>query len=257
MKKDAVNIIEKTHNLIIDIGNSHVKFLCFSRVFFNIDELIEFIEEEYGRNQILINIVIVSSVPQKNEFFLEASKEACLLNQIKTNRCQIFTKDSQNLISGFYEDIGSDRVAKLIGARAMFPENNLILMDFGTATTVSILSHDNVFLGGFIALGLKSSLKAISDYCAALEDFSKEDLKEFFFEDNDVLSPREAILQGTTQAHIGLVNQWLFKAKKIVEASKSAKTLISTICTGGEAGYFMKYFDYYRSDVELIEACFT
>jgi len=49
--------------------------------------------------------------------------------------------------------LGADRVAAALGARAAFPGRNVIVVDFGTATTVTALSREGVVLGGAIIPG--------------------------------------------------------------------------------------------------------
>jgi type III pantothenate kinase len=49
--------------------------------------------------------------------------------------------------------LGTDRWAALIGARALYPERELLIASFGTATTIDHLSADGEFDGGVILPG--------------------------------------------------------------------------------------------------------
>lgn len=51
--------------------------------------------------------------------------------------------------------LGSDRFASLIGARFLFPDENLVVATCGTATTIDTLRADGIFLGGMILPGLR------------------------------------------------------------------------------------------------------
>ena len=54
-------------------------------------------------------------------------------------------------VTNCYEEpsaLGSDRWAGLIGARAAFPGENLLIATFGTATTLEALCADGTFTGG-------------------------------------------------------------------------------------------------------------
>lgn len=50
--------------------------------------------------------------------------------------------------------LGADRLAAALGARALFPKKNLVVVDCGTATTVTALHRDGTLLGGAILPGL-------------------------------------------------------------------------------------------------------
>jgi|GEM_PF-452186 len=50
--------------------------------------------------------------------------------------------------------IGADRVAAALGARKLYPRQNCIIIDCGTATTLTFLSRDGTLLGGAILPGL-------------------------------------------------------------------------------------------------------
>ena len=50
--------------------------------------------------------------------------------------------------------LGTDRLAAALGARALHPAKNLLIVDAGTATTVTALSRDGNLLGGAILPGL-------------------------------------------------------------------------------------------------------
>jgi len=52
------------------------------------------------------------------------------------------------------EQLGCDRFASLLGARGLFPEQSLIIVTAGTATTIDALHASGQFLGGMILPGL-------------------------------------------------------------------------------------------------------
>lgn len=59
------------------------------------------------------------------------------------------------------EKLGCDRIADCAAAAALYPLPAVVI-DFGTATTISVIGRGAVFLGGAIAPGLKMSAKALS-----------------------------------------------------------------------------------------------
>lgn len=73
---------------------------------------------------------------------------------------KIVTKDPR--------EVGADRIADAIGALKMFPGRNLIVVDFGTATTLTAITRDGEFLGGNILPGVRLALEALVEKTAKL-----------------------------------------------------------------------------------------
>lgn len=64
--------------------------------------------------------------------------------------------------------LGSDRWAGMIGARAAFPGEPLLIATFGTATTLEALNADGVFVGGLIAPGWSLMMRSLGEHTAQL-----------------------------------------------------------------------------------------
>jgi len=58
-------------------------------------------------------------------------------------------------------EVGADRIANAIAGIDMFPDENLILVDLGTATTLCAVGKDRSYRGGVILPGLKMSMQAL------------------------------------------------------------------------------------------------
>ncbi len=63
--------------------------------------------------------------------------------------------------------VGADRLVNTVGAHDRYG-GNLIVVDFGTATTFDVVGADGAYEGGVIAPGVNLSLKALHDAAAAL-----------------------------------------------------------------------------------------
>jgi type III pantothenate kinase len=63
--------------------------------------------------------------------------------------------------------VGADRLVNCVGAFDRYG-GNLIVVDFGTATTFDVVGADGAYEGGVIAPGVNLSLKALHDAAAAL-----------------------------------------------------------------------------------------
>ncbi|MFD1558906.1 type III pantothenate kinase [Paraburkholderia silviterrae] len=64
--------------------------------------------------------------------------------------------------------LGSDRWAGMIGARAAFPDEPLLIATFGTATTLEALRADGTFVGGLIAPGWTLMMRSLGEHTAQL-----------------------------------------------------------------------------------------
>jgi type III pantothenate kinase len=65
-------------------------------------------------------------------------------------------------------EVGADKIANAIGAVQRFPERNLLIIDFGTATTLCAVTKDKEYLGGIITPGMNISMEALESQTARL-----------------------------------------------------------------------------------------
>ncbi len=63
--------------------------------------------------------------------------------------------------------VGPDRLVNTAGAYSRYG-GNLVVLDFGTATTFDVVDHDGAYIGGVIAPGVNLSLEALHQAAAAL-----------------------------------------------------------------------------------------
>jgi len=86
------------------------------------------------------------------------------------------------------ESLGSDRWAGMIGARAAFPDENLLIATFGTATTLEALRQDGTFTGGLIAPGWLLMMRALGEHTAQLPTLGTSGLQDALAGDNPALA---------------------------------------------------------------------
>jgi type III pantothenate kinase len=65
-------------------------------------------------------------------------------------------------------EVGADRIANVIGATQLFPDKNLVIVDFGTATTYCAVSAERDYLGGLIMPGFRLSMESLESGTAKL-----------------------------------------------------------------------------------------
>jgi type III pantothenate kinase len=59
-------------------------------------------------------------------------------------------------------ELGADRVCAAAGARHLFPDRNILVFDFGTATTANVILREGIFAGGAILPGIQMTLDALA-----------------------------------------------------------------------------------------------
>lgn len=59
------------------------------------------------------------------------------------------------------QEVGTDRIANAIAGTHLYPDQNLLIIDMGTATTVCAISRDRLYKGGVILPGLRMSMQAL------------------------------------------------------------------------------------------------
>lgn len=65
-------------------------------------------------------------------------------------------------------EVGSDRIANSLACAHLHPERNLVIVDFGTATTICVVNKDREYLGGSILPGVRMSMQALETQTAKL-----------------------------------------------------------------------------------------
>jgi type III pantothenate kinase len=65
-------------------------------------------------------------------------------------------------------EVGGDKIANAIGGVTLFPGRNLIIVDFGTATTLCAVSSEREYLGGMITPGMHTSMASLESGTARL-----------------------------------------------------------------------------------------
>ena len=126
-------------------------------------------------------------------------------------------------------ELGADRVANSVAATDYFPDKNIIIVDFGTATTLCTLSANTAYLGGAILPGIKLSMESLSKNAAKLSDV-------------DIAVPSSALGKTTSlQLQSGLVYGQLGAIKEISrrinkQVFQSDPALL--VSTGGYAHLF-------------------
>jgi type III pantothenate kinase len=99
--------------------------------------------------------------------------------------------------------LGADRLANVVAAWKFYGQKQpVIVIDYGTATTLEAVLPDGTFVGGFICLGLGKVLSALHVETASLPEVGLNDNHERKLK--LALNTQHAIASGAILAHVGL-----------------------------------------------------
>ena len=135
------------------------------------------------------------------------------------------------LINGYDtpQTLGQDRIAAAIGASYLCPNENLLIIDAGSAITYDFVSDQNVYLGGNITAGIKMRLKALHSMTKKLPLVQA---------DENELIP--LIAKNTRDAIVaGVVRGVAFEVKGYMRAMDEQVGHSVTFLTGGNAPYIL------------------
>ena len=123
--------------------------------------------------------------------------------------------------------LGADRLAAAVGAWAMEPDSDVMVVDFGTAITIDYVI-DGEFRGGNISPGVTTRFRSLSDYTACLP----------------LCEPTEEVLEyGRTTVEAieqGVMRGVEHEIRGYIEAFSKENDKKRIIFTGGDAKYFVK-----------------
>ncbi len=143
------------------------------------------------------------------------------------------------------KEVGSDRISTAIAACEGFPNQDLLIIDFGTATTVDAVNKDKEYLGGAILAGIKINAEALEDRTAKLPSVQITKPKSAVGK-----STVESIQSGLYFGTLGAVREILNRIKAETFGDKQKPVVIAT---GGLAQLFKDedLFDVEISDLVL------
>jgi len=228
--------------LCLDVGNTQVyggifangkillHFRYNSKSTYSSDQHGIFLKSILRENNVNSNairhIAICSVVPN-----MDYSLRAACIKYFSINPFFLQADAKTGLDIKYYnpKEVGADRIANAIAAVDEFPNQNIIVVDFGTATTICVISAQKEYLGGLILAGIQLSMNALQTNTAKL--FPVE-----------IVQPRNVIGQSTTESiQSGLYYSQLATIKEIsnyICANQFANSKPVIIGTGGFAHLF-------------------
>lgn len=142
------------------------------------------------------------------------------------------------------QELGADRVANAVGALALYPNQNLVLFDLGTANTACIISKEKEYLGGLITPGIRLSMEVLEMRTAKLPAV-------------EIKVPTTVFGKNTIeQIQAGLYYSTLGAVKEVITAAKGffKEEPLLIVGTGGFSKLFehAQIFDIIEPDLVLV-----
>lgn len=228
--------------LVIDIGNTNISIGLFKNNKLigngaiqtiknrNLDDyavdLVEFFLNKKINCLEINSAIIASVVPYLNKTI----KDAIIKFTGDDTQVKIIGEDKVKLNinnrTSKPSEVGHDRLVNAIAAHTKY-QNDLIVIDFGTAITFDVVNKDCEYLGGAIFPGINMSVKALHENTAKLPivNFAKS---------------KKVIGNNTSSAIIsGIYNGFNAMTKGIItEIEKELNKQSIKVFTGGQASLF-------------------
>jgi len=142
-------------------------------------------------------------------------------------------------------EVGSDRIVTALAAKQLYPNKELLVVDFGTASTVDAINKEGDYLGGAIFSGPKLMGEALETKTAKLPSV-------------EIIRPQSVCGQSTVESiQSGLYWSTVGAVKELTErftteVFNGENPVV--VATGGLGKVFSqaKIFDYYHPDLALV-----
>ncbi len=212
-------------NLVVDIGNSSTKIAVFNqdeRIFSDqspvlaIDSILQ-LKERYG-----VENLIICSV--KEDIFLDEAHLKRDFNYIRFGRTTAIPINNKYQSP---ETLGLDRLAAVIGAYHLFPEQQIMVLDAGTCITYDVLNEKAEYHGGSISPGIKMRFEAMYHFTAKLPLVQFSGNYHATYGENSEDAIKSGAINGVSYEAEGFINSQL----------KSNPNTKIILC-GGDAAFF-------------------
>ncbi|MDI6840190.1 MAG: type III pantothenate kinase [bacterium] len=179
--------------------------------------------KEWLPNKKLEAVIISSVIPEKDEVFTRVIYGFYKIAPIFINA---------KYLNGAYAGMGADRIANLIGGSKLFGLP-ICVVDFGSATTIDVLSAKGEYVGGIILPGVKLGLQSLHQHTALLPIISVPKVATAIL----CKSTKECIKAGAYWGEISRINGLLNGIKKNFNKKRCN---LKFVITGGLGNIFSK-----------------
>lgn len=194
-------------NLIIDVGNTLVKFAVFqsnhlhyskSVLHTEFNEQYTILKQKYPK----LTAAIVASVGNLNKTQLKKIKDELQVLELNSKTKLPFKNNYKTP-----KTLGVDRIALASACTAQFFKKNVLVIDAGTCITYDFVREDNTYLGGAISPGLRMRYKALHKQTAKLPLLDTKTPKDFIGNSTET-SIHSGVVNGISREIDGVINQY-------------------------------------------------
>ena len=240
--------------LTIDVGNTNTVFALFKKDKISRqwrcatesrrtgDEYFVWLSSLLGSspNGSVNGVVIASVVPDAMFHLKELCRQYFKIEPLIVGNADCRLPVAPRVDKGTH--VGTDRLVNAVSAYDRYG-GNLIVVDFGTATTFDVVAHDGAYIGGLIAPGVELSVKVLHEAAAALPHV-------------EIVRPERVIGTNTREClHAGIYWGYLGMISEICNRIKQEHgTMMKVIGTGGLANLFgleQNIFDHVNGDLTV------
>ncbi len=215
--------------LIIDKGNTRTKVAVYKN-----DELlsvmavgrlnVNFISELFSKYDITATIFssvsglespdVMNYLAEKTHFFIMSED---LFLPITVNYSPKYS-------------LGNDRIAAIVGGNAIFPQENVLIIDAGSCICYDFIDNKGKYKGGSISLGFQMKSKALNTFTARLPLIEMNENEVSVCSLNTFDCIKSGIVNGTVAEVRGMIDMIL----------KEQNCEFKIILTGGDASLLSK-----------------
>ncbi|WP_298898261.1 type III pantothenate kinase [uncultured Psychroserpens sp.] len=212
-------------NLIIDVGNTYVKFAVYMEGELKekvVGELKDFESMVSGviSDHPKINQAIVSSVGK-----LEGSTIKSLEDKVKVLELSHKLKLPFTNLYATPTTLGVDRIALVSASVEQFPDHNVLIIDAGTCITYDFINTKNEYLGGAISPGIRLRYRTLNNLTANLPLLDTE-MPQDILGDSTQNSIHSGVVFGVLKEIDGVIDEYVRKYSDL-----------TVILTGGDTKF--------------------
>lgn len=212
--------------IIIDIGNTTSKVavmdgqncnIVWQGVWIDCEVICEI------ENQMMIEHVGLTAVGR-----VDIDTLSYLRDKFK-ERFFVFDYNTPIPIKNLYQSkktLGSDRILAAIGANSIFKNKNILVIDFGSAITIDVITENGEYLGGNISPGVGLRFKSLNEHTENLPLCGIVEKMKLYGENTN-----EAIA-------FGVINGIINEVEGYIKRYKQQFDNLEIVFVGGDADYF-------------------
>ena len=224
MEQPATSNQQQELNLTIDIGNTRAKLGVFKNDTFLVKETWNSLTlpklKEWLYNHPIEKTILSTVANVKEEIIAYLQSHFYFIQLTEKTSLPI-----QNLYAT-PETLGKDRLAAVVGAYELFPQQNCLVIDAGTCITLDLLNEKGAYLGGNITPGIEMRFKAMHEFTARLPLIERKE------QSNWIGTSTETAMRNGGQLGASL------EIEGFIEMCRQQYDGLNVLLTGGDADFF-------------------